>query len=882
MKLNSIFLGLLLLAAATALGGQIDFGAYYTQLHTGQEWESYARTGKDADIVVRVAKADGQLVFWRGNSYLPYWKTDKGQWNLEEIIPRSGDGPKFMPDRLNVYSHAEVLENTPASVIVHWRYLAGFSAGNPHGKVNPSNFVDEVFTITPRGRVERVIKTGTDKADDWNDPLNQTIQTLKLSVDGIVETSRKAPKHSGLIAMVKGNPPTRSVVGAPCVWFNFDEGQGDYTTEAITHIKLPVAGSKILWKKGISGTALQFDGYHTAVTLPADKAPALTGGSLTLEGWFALGAYPWNWAPIVQQGDNDGYFIGVDSHGYPGFMVKVDGVWQQLSVPNERPYTDANHLALFRWYHVAGTYNQTDGIMRLYINGKQVADKPIGKGGLQLAKADVRVGKAGILRKPTDGTHDTYPSEFGIDGLIDEVRIHDVALDGGKIAASYANGTRGEAAVAAPDMQKRALPACATNVKFGAQSTRLSYYETWDNLWQVGNHADVVVGFDNFPTKFVFWRGVSYIPMLVNESNQWFTHEFNETGFSADAPGDCEPMSDKACRDSHVRVIENNPARVVIHWRYRLQNPEYHWANVDTNGWGDIADWYYYIYPDGVASKIMRCYSSKPDTWHEWDEQIVILGEGQHPESVVKKVPVMTLVDGAGTATDYDWNPNPPKPDYKGKIIQMIHFTGKFSPFAIQKFDRGDIYSGERTWYSVFPSWNHWPTSQINSSGRNACFPDRAAHSSISHLFWPVSAQQRGKVAYQEKILMEGMTDQPATALVSLAKSWLNAPSVTNVFGGSYQGYEQGRRAYGFGWGSAPLRFQIAASDAKPLHNLCFEIRNWTSRNAKALLKINAISQAPGPDFRQGINIDLDGTCTLIVWVGVSANRTQSFEISEE
>jgi hypothetical protein len=176
------------------------------------------------------------------------------------------------------------------------------------------------------------------------------------------------------------------------------------------------------------------------------------------------------------------------------------------------------------------------------------------------------------------------------------------------------------------------------------------------------------------------------------------------------------------------------------------------------------------------------------------------------------------------------------------------------------------------TWYSVFPSWNHWPTSQINSSGRNTSFPDRAAHSSISHLFWLVSAQLRGKVAYQEKILMEGMTDQPATALVGLAKSWLNAPSVTNVFGGSCQGYEQGRRAYSFGWGIVPLRFQIAASDTNPIHNLCFEIKNWTGRTAEAALKINDVSQAPGPDFRQGVNIDTDGTYGLIVWVGMSAN----------
>ena len=67
-------------------------------------------------------------------------------------------------------------------------------------------------------------------------------------------------------------------------------------------------------------------------------------GNITLEGWFALGAYPWNWAPIIQQGDDNGYFLGVDSHGYPGFMAKINGWWHQLSVPNKPPFTDTNHM----------------------------------------------------------------------------------------------------------------------------------------------------------------------------------------------------------------------------------------------------------------------------------------------------------------------------------------------------------------------------------------------------------------------------------------------------------------------------------------------------------------------------------------------------------
>ncbi|MCK7532637.1 MAG: LamG domain-containing protein [Marinilabiliales bacterium] len=114
--------------------------------------------------------------------------------------------------------------------------------------------------------------------------------------------------------------------------------------------------------------------------MPSASAPSVDGGSLTLEGWLATGAYPWNWAPIVQQGDNDGYFLGINSHGYPGFMVKVNGVWEQLTVPDIPPFNDANHMELFKWYHVAGTYNKADGRMSLFLNGKEIAGKQIREG----------------------------------------------------------------------------------------------------------------------------------------------------------------------------------------------------------------------------------------------------------------------------------------------------------------------------------------------------------------------------------------------------------------------------------------------------------------------------------------------------------------------
>jgi hypothetical protein len=338
--------------------------------------------------------------------------------------------------------------------------------------------------------------------------------------------------------------------------------------------------------------------------------------------------------------------------------------------------------------------------------------------------------------------------------------------------------------------------------------------------------------------------------------------------------------------EHHAELIDNTPAAVTVHWRYLASftagNPH---GNVTPE---NLVDEWFTITPDGRVNRVIKQGTAKADAWNDplnrtiQTLQLTAVGVAeisrelpQHTRSQTKAAgnpelgPVVggpslwfSFDEGLGD----DTTANPAK-------------SRKYHPFAIQDFDGGDIYGGERTWYSVFPSWNHWPTAQANSSGRNASFPDRAAHSSISHLSWPQIFQQKGDVSYQEKLLMEGMTDQPPAVLANLAKSWLDAPPVTDLTAGAGQGYIQARRTYGFDWGAAPLRFELAASAAKPIHNLCFEIRNWKSRTATAALKINQVSQAAGPDFRQGVNIDHDGTYTLLVWIGLSATTPQEFEL---
>ncbi len=110
--INPVTCLILVMLASTAFA---DFGAYYTKVDSGQEFERYSRTGPYADIVVNLN--DGKFVFWRGSSYLPYWETDKGKWYVDELIRRKGDGPAEGPDKVNTYSRVIIAENSPDKAI---------------------------------------------------------------------------------------------------------------------------------------------------------------------------------------------------------------------------------------------------------------------------------------------------------------------------------------------------------------------------------------------------------------------------------------------------------------------------------------------------------------------------------------------------------------------------------------------------------------------------------------------------------------------------------------------------------------------------------------------------------------------------------------------
>ena len=372
-------------------------------------------------------------------------------------------------------------------------------------------------------------------------------------------------------------------------YWNFDKVSDGRVEESVNQSYANIFGFQKL-VPGVSGSGLLYDGYTTYVSEPAASSPELSD-SFTLEAWIAIQAFPWNWVGILDQKKDStaGYYFGVDANGFLRLEVAVDGKMMTA--------TSVSKIKLLRWTHISGTFDNNEGIV-LYIDGKETGRLKVSGNYTPASETDILIGRNHKKMPPAYPIRLDLPASYSFDGIIDEVKIHDIALNAESVMTGYLNSKPVEEF----GLTYRKMPAGPDGPgRFGAYYTNLKFSETWDAPWRVGPYADIVVRFDEASYKFVFWRGTSYIPCWVTETGIWYTNEFNET-WGEDVMGCAEPMSDKQARQSHVRIIESNDARVVVHWRYALVDNRGIIAKTDpVSGWGDWSDEYYTIYPDGVG-----------------------------------------------------------------------------------------------------------------------------------------------------------------------------------------------------------------------------------------------------------------------------------------
>jgi len=756
---------------------------------------------------------------------------------------------------------------------VHWRYLPTFDKGNPKPNVDHRLVVDEYFTIQANGKVTRTIKQGTPKVDDWLNNVGVITQTFDLAEDGIKNIQKSTSEITAEVAKVEGNPVIENKVGKPVLHVTFDEGMGDASGDAT------IEGNKSYWKKGVSGTALAFDSYTTKATVPAAKVGELT--QFSIDSWVALGAYPFNWSPILQQAEfgKKGFYLGIGPSGKVGFRIKA-GKWIALDSKYELP--------LREWVQVAATFDGSK--VTVFANGEEVASTTVK--GFSASKENFLIGFNSHKQNPADPVRDFCEecheeTEFGFDGLIDEVKLYNTALSAADVKASYDSYKPADAKRI--DLQKRVYPTGPSTGEFKAHYTGLKYYETWDNFTRYGDHSDIVVEFDENPTKYIFWRGMSYVPNSVNPENQWYNNQFNEAWEKGGSWG--EPMSDKQSLRSSIRLIEDTPARKLVHWRYAQIIINGHQQNYDaTTGWGDWSDWYFYVYPDGVVSKRMIHYSGDNPLNHEWQESIGVMSPGDTPESICDVHGETVYLDDMKVTKSYNWHEeiiegSPLEADWETTPmnIQLVNYNSKHKPFTIGDFKGAEYYGdadGELVPYSNMVVYIHWPIGQLPTDGARAIKPDRGSSNGYTHLIF--NGHNGVGDNWAQRSLLEGMTTKSAPELRPLKKSWLEAPKVDGLTGAKGGEYNVPERSYEFvlDEGATNVNFTLKASEDSPVVNACFVVQNWT-KGAKATLKLNGQDVASGKAFRQGEIIDTDGTRTLVVFITNSSTSDLNVEIGK-
>lgn len=652
--------------------------------------------------------------------------------------------------------------------------------------------------------------------------------------------------------------------------------------------------------RGVDGQAMVFDGYTTCVVCPREGAPEL-GPDFTLEAWIAVGAYPWNWAPIAARENTvslnanldaacwpddiavnsprSGYFFGISPEGYLGLHVGA-GTWKICRSDTKLP--------LRKWTHVAAVFQRGEGIT-LYINGRR-AGRARFEGAFRPAEAeDLRIGTPREKREPSHPVRPfaTLPTWYALDGLLDELRMYDAALGQETIEKRF----RANRPDADPDLPPRRMPSGPPgHGRFGASYMRLEYYPEWDALWPVSADPDIVVQFDESPVRVVFWRGTRYGPAWVMENGLWMGDQSIENFNNRD--GCIEHMLDPRCRFSHVRIVENTDARVVVHWRYCPTSANGRHSQVDPiTGWEDWVDEYYTFYPDQVGIRKVIQHTRGRSLWPE--EVIGLCHPGQRPEDVVE-LSAMTLVNLKGQSHTYTWAEKTPKVREGGRylhfgegpeerpVILKVNLKSKYRPFQIFETScRISIFAHEhRKGFSHFPWWNHWPVAQIPSDGRYCQAADRASHFSLA---WGGPPPHKGEGDFYWWAWMYGATTRPAEDLVPLARSWLMPPEVVVEEGAAASHYDPTQRCTiltGRDPGSSgDVRIRVEATAESPMVNPAFVVENWGQR--KAALRMDAKDIPQGKDFRWGL-IRRVNRYDLVVWIRATSERPVELILSQE
>ncbi|NQV32949.1 MAG: hypothetical protein HQ515_09655, partial [Phycisphaeraceae bacterium] len=158
------------------------------------------------------------------------------------------------------------------------------------------------------------------------------------------------------------------------------------------------------------------------------------------------------------------------------------------------------------------------------------------------------------------------------------------------------------------------VPVYAESSDFYAHYTRLAYDD--DN--NTGKYADIVVTLGH-TGQLVFSREYSYLPFWRVSEEKHFVDRI--IPFVGDGPAE---RPDKINKCSYVRIVENTPDKITVHWRYAPDQRRDSFTRFRETYGGDIGqyhteycDEYFTIKTDGTVLRRLKKGCYRLDDWND-------------------------------------------------------------------------------------------------------------------------------------------------------------------------------------------------------------------------------------------------------------------------
>ena len=184
------------------------------------------------------------------------------------------------------------------------------------------------------------------------------------------------------------------------------------------------------WVAGQIGDALNFDGVNEYVDVGTFD---VSGSGLTMMGWFNADTIPTSDGRIISKANGlnatDAWWqLSTTDSGanrYLRMRIKAGGTTTTMA-------DSTVNLSTGQWYFAVATYDNASGAMKLYLDGAEV------KSGTHAVGGAVDTGPAVPIAIGANGTAERF-----FDGILDDVRVYDRALNATEISDLFTGGGGG-------------------------------------------------------------------------------------------------------------------------------------------------------------------------------------------------------------------------------------------------------------------------------------------------------------------------------------------------------------------------------------------------------------------------------------------------------